>query len=211
MNARSIGPLHLNRQDILLLSTRDIPDAFFLVLQNENHLELVQALLCSSNAFELLHNRIGSMYFNFRAIFNATHPSDEPFFFQLLITCGYDCLIKLQQRAKIKLDKNTARNMFGTIDEYGVLEYGQVFIQYNQLTDDTLNMTDRLVNVSSTILDNVQVVITKNPCHHPGDLRTFTAVNRPELKHLVDVVVFPQKGDRPHSHEISGGDLDGMQ
>ena len=29
------------------------------------------------------------------------------------------------------------------------------------------------------VLDKCKVVITKNPCHHPGDIRTFTAVNYP--------------------------------
>jgi RNA-dependent RNA polymerase len=99
--------------------------------------------------------------------------------------------------------------MFGIVDEYGVLEYGEVFIQYNHINDDKLDMIDKPPTIPPTILNNIKVVITKNPCHHPGDVRTFMAVDRPELRHLVDVVVFPQKGPRPHPNEISGSDLDG--
>ena len=204
-----LGPLHLNRQDILLLSSRGVPESHLLVLQNQHHLWLVQALLCSSVAFELLNDRIGSYNFNFRDIANTINLVDEPFFLQMLITCGHDCVSKFQKRAKIKVDKDKARNMFGTVDEYGVLEYGQVFVQYNHMIDESLNQSDKMPMPSPTVLNNVRVVITKNPCHHPGDLRTFTAVDRPELRHLVDVVVFPQKGPRPHPNEISGSDLDG--
>ncbi|CAF1932270.1 unnamed protein product [Rotaria magnacalcarata] len=201
--------LYLNRQAILLLSSRGIPDSHFLVLQNENHLWLVQSLLSSSIAFELLNDRVGSAYFNFRDIAKDINLVEEPFFLQLIVTSGHDCVSKFQQRAKIKTDKNKARNMFGIVDEFGVLEYGQVFIQYNHINDEKLDMTDKPSNVPPTILDNTKVVITKNPCYHPGDLRTFIAVDRKELRHLVDVVVFPQKGHRPHPNEISGSDLDG--
>ncbi|UJR25524.1 hypothetical protein I4U23_006870 [Adineta vaga] len=201
--------LHLNRQNILLLSSRNISEAYFLVLQNENHLWLVQALLCSSIAFELLNERVGSMYFNFRDLANAINLVEEPFFLQLIITCGHDSVSKFQQRAKIKVAKDKARNMFGIVDEYGVLEYGEVFIQYSQMNDEKLDSNEKPPAIAPTILDNVKVVITKNPCYHPGDLRKFTAVDKIELRHLVDVVVFPQKGPRPHPNEISGSDLDG--
>ena len=80
-----------------------------------------------------------------------------------------------------------------------------VFVQYTELTNDYLTNTesDKLV-----ILEQ-KVVVTKNPCHHPGDVRVFSAVDVPRLRHLKDVIVFPQRGKRPHPNEISGSDLDG--
>jgi RNA-dependent RNA polymerase len=206
------GALYLNRQGILLLSSRGIPESHFLVLQNENHLWLVQALLCSSVAFELLNDRVGSTCFNFRDIANAFNLVEEPFFLQLIITCGHDCVSKFQQRAKIKTAKNKARNMFGIVDEYGVLEYEQVFIQYTIPREDKLYSTkeERMKNDGNQCeIYQGEVVVTKNPCHHPGDLRRFQAVYHPKLRHLKDVIVFPQKGPRPHPNEISGSDLDG--
>ena len=41
-----------------------------------------------------------------------------------------------------------------------------------------------------------KVVVAKNPCLHPGDVRILRAVDVPSLHHMVDCVVFPQKGRR---------------
>lgn len=41
------------------------------------------------------------------------------------------------------------------------------------------------------------VLVTKNPCVHPGDIRKLKAVIKDELIHLENVVVFPSKGSRP--------------
>jgi hypothetical protein len=56
----------------------------------------------------------------------------EPFFRQLLITIGKFELAQMRERTRLKLPKNSARNMIGIVDEYGILEYGQGthFIKY---------------------------------------------------------------------------------
>jgi RNA-dependent RNA polymerase len=86
--------------------------------------------------------------------------------------------------------------MFGIVDEYKVLQEGQVFVQITHESGEKI------------VLEG-PIAITKNPCRHPGDLRVLQAVNNKSLHHLYDVLVFPQQGGRPHASEISGSDLDG--
>ena len=51
--------------------------------------------------------------------------------------------------------------------------------------------------------------MAKNPCLHPGDIRILEAVDVPHLHSMVDCLVVPQNGHRPHPNEASGSDLDG--
>ncbi|GJC91053.1 putative RNA-dependent RNA polymerase 1 [Colletotrichum liriopes] len=58
-------------------------------------------------------------------------------------------------------------------------------------------------------LMGTEVIVTRNPCLHPGDLQKFKLAQRRELSHLIDCVVFSTKGKRPAADLMSGGDLDG--
>ena len=54
------------------------------------------------------------------------------------------------------------------------------------------------------------MLIYRNPCLHPGDVRVVTAVDRPQLAFLMNVVVLPvAEGGRSLAAACSGGDLDG--
>lgn len=202
-------PLYLNRQAILLLSYRKVPDTSFIILQQQNHLQLIRALLRNIDAEQLILQKVPSWFLPRNIHRTNIDYIHEPFFRQLLIAACVQSTRELLHRTRIRVPQNEGRNLMGVVDEYDVLKPDEVFIQYTVLTeraaDDGFSYEDERVN----ILNGCQVVITKNPCHHPGDIRTFTAVDKPELRHLKDVVVFSQRGDRPAPHDISGSDLDG--
>ncbi|CAM4932198.1 unnamed protein product [Rotaria socialis] len=195
---------YLNRQAILLLSYRKISDCSFLILQQQNHLILIRCLLRNSDAEKLIIEKIPRWFLPADIHIANIDYIHEPFFRQLIINGCLQSTRDLLQRTRIRIPPNKGRNMFGIADEYKVLKADEVFIQYTILYEVRNNQKRR-----TEILDQCKVVITKNPCHHPGDIRTFTAVNYPQLRHLKDVVVFSQQGDRPAPHDISGSDLDG--
>jgi hypothetical protein len=107
-----------------------------------------------------------------------------------------------EQRCRILIPKSrllfgvcdpTAKNKFG-----GRLKDGECFVRITQDGDGR----------AQTII-NTEVLVTRNPCLHPGDLQKFKAVDVPEFSHLVDCIVFTTRGNRPSADLMSGGDLDG--
>ncbi|XP_021360712.1 uncharacterized protein LOC110455096 isoform X2 [Mizuhopecten yessoensis] len=199
LNMTRPGKLHLNRQVITLMSGRGVPDHVFLTLQEKMLFNMADMLLDDHKAMKALAEvHFGIKWKDLkRAGISLT---DEVFFRSVLMTIYKSKLGELTRKARIELPCDQGRIMMGTIDETGTLEYGQVFISYTKNDGMTYSGID--------VMDN-EVVVAKNPCFHPGDLRKYQAVNVPELHHLVDCIVFPQKGPRPHPDEMSGSDLDG--
>lgn len=101
-----------------------------------------------------------------------------------------------EERCRIMIPKS--RLLFGVCDSKDTLREGECFVQVT-LEGDGRAMT----------LANAEVIVSRNPCLHPGDVRKFKAVFRSELQHLVDCIVFPTRGKRSGADLMSGGDLDG--
>ena len=78
----------------------------------------------------------------------------------------------------------------------------QVFVQYS--VAESRGDQDDEFNMNKKIVLRGPVVVTRNPCLHPGDVRRLEAVDVPGLCHLVDCVVFPRQGSRPHPNEMAG-------
>jgi len=110
--------------------------------------------------------------------------------------------------------------LIGVVDEAGFLNEGEVFVQIerssyrskpNQNYDVQKNIILAQINSKEASGDLIEgdVLVTKNPCQHPGDIRKLKAVDCKQLRHLFNVVVFSRKGSQPDQNKMSGGDLDG--
>ena len=105
----------------------------------------------------------------------------------------------LKHKARIPVEKGVT--LFGIMDEYGWLHEDEVFITFNDLPGT--HFLD---------LDGSNVILTRSPALHPGDIQIARAVVPPDghpLLSLSNCVVFSQKGKRDMPSQLSGGDLDG--
>ncbi|TKR72713.1 hypothetical protein L596_020121 [Steinernema carpocapsae] len=134
--------------------------------------------------------------FNYLSVEKGFQLTDEPFFKSLIQCCVKFTLRKVKQKNQVQLPYAIARMAFGVIDETGLLQSGQIFFQ----ATSSIFVKNPCKSAHKQIITG-PVLMTKNPQIVAGDARMFTAVDIPELHHLVDVVVFPRYGSRPHTDE----------
>ncbi|XP_027361274.1 probable RNA-dependent RNA polymerase 1 [Abrus precatorius] len=204
-------PCFLNRQIITLLSTLGVKDRVFRKKQRETVNQLKMISINPLKAIDLMPpgeiiNLLREM------LICGFHPTKEPFLSMMLQTLCASKLQELQLKTRISVKKGRA--MLGCLDETRTLKYGEVFVQISHLRNKQFHdmsslSSNRYGSNQSKHIIKGKVVVAKNPCLHPGDVRILRAVDVPSLHHMVDCVVFPQKGRRPHPNECSGSDLDG--
>ncbi|KAL8161780.1 hypothetical protein V2J09_013269 [Rumex salicifolius] len=205
----------LNRQIITLLSTLGVKDEAFERKQEEATRQLDAILTDSNKALEALRMLTSGEVTNVlkEMISSGYKPDTEPFLSKMVQTLLASKLQELRTRTRIFIPDGRA--MMGCLDETATLEYGQVFVQLSNSKYRDVMMSKEMLTPSysthrsPTYVVEAKVLVAKNPCLHPGDVRILTAVNMPALRHMVDCIVFPQKGPRPHPDECSGSDLDG--
>ncbi|PRQ26751.1 putative RNA-directed RNA polymerase [Rosa chinensis] len=206
-----LQPGFLNRQIITLLSTLHVPDMVFWRMQQQMVSNLKLMLTDMDAAFDVVTASCGEQG-NAAAIMLSAgfNPQTEPHLRGMLTCIQAAQLWGLREKSRIFVP--SGRWLMGCLDELGVLEQGQCFIQVSNPSLE--NCFAKHGSRFCPIEKNLQVikglvVVAKNPCLHPGDIRILEAVDAPGLHHLHDCLVFPQKGYRPHSNEASGSDLDG--
>ncbi|KAA8540846.1 hypothetical protein F0562_024809 [Nyssa sinensis] len=206
-------PCYLNREIVTLLTTLGVEDKAFEAMQDEQ-LRLLDKMLTSREAaLDVLEsiNPSDIKSILVKMLLQGYEPNSEPYLSMMLQMHHDNLLSDLRSRCRIFVPKG--RILIGCLDETSILNYGQVYVRI------TMNKAESQCGDQSffqkvdetTAIVIGKVVVTKNPCLHPGDVRVLEAVYEVALeeKGLVDCIVFPQKGERPHPNECSGGDLDG--
>ncbi|XP_035673963.1 uncharacterized protein LOC118414200 [Branchiostoma floridae] len=196
----------LNKQYIMMLSALGIKDEVFLSKQETYFKELDRLETDKEVAFRHLCAR-GYIGLAERLFSREGGPDNET----LEILRGFRSRVRRPPKANklhkllntkpeparaLKIPIEKSRNVFGVCDPSGTLEPGQCFFQAT-------------VRGKMQVFADTKVAVVKCPCYHPGDFRVLQCVNVEECRHLVDCVVFPVQGERPHADEIAGSDLDG--
>ncbi|PAA71720.1 hypothetical protein BOX15_Mlig023635g1 [Macrostomum lignano] len=109
-------------------------------------------------------------------------------------------LSDLQKRAALPVGDLGCRVM-GAPDPLEVLAEGQVFLRIKRKPSDQAKQIEG------------PVLIYRNPCLHPGDVRVVQAVAKPQLCGWLNLLLLPSRTDcrRSLAADCSGGDLDGDQ
>ncbi|KAA8912907.1 RNA dependent RNA polymerase-domain-containing protein [Sphaerosporella brunnea] len=199
----------LNRQLIQVMSNLGVSDLFFRNRLNQILADYSTAVTSPNKALELLTKHIDPN-FQTLAIANLIRfgfmASAEPFVMSLIHLWRAWTIKYLKEKAKITIDDGAF--LLGVVDETATLRgYFEEVSEEDQLPQIFCQVTD--ISMNRTRVITGRCVVARNPSLHPGDVRIVEAVDVPALHHLVDVVVFPQTGDRDIPSMLSGGDLDG--
>ena len=99
-------------------------------------------------------------------------------------------------RYKTRILIPQSRLVFGVCDPYGLLEENECYFNPTLLKQDKEKF-----ETADTIL------VTRNPCYAPGDIRKLKLANRnvkSQYNHLYDCIVFSVKGERSIADQMSG-------
>ncbi|KAK0736091.1 RNA dependent RNA polymerase-domain-containing protein [Apiosordaria backusii] len=197
-------PMMLNRQLIKIMEDMGAPAWWFLELQQKevNRLRAITRTVSNTASFLAMKGIGESIHLS--QFLRQAEAMDADYRQDLFLRN----VVEMVLLKEMKLLKHKARipvprgiTLFGVMDETGLLEEGQVCVSF-----DTMQGRYREPPGCR------QVIVTRSPALHPGDIQMVQNVIPPEghpLSELRNCVVFSQKGSRDLPSMLSGGDLDG--
>jgi hypothetical protein len=196
-------PFHLNNQLIKILEDLGVPPLSFISLQAEEIKRLRSTTLSAEQAASFIEQssipkstRIPWLIKILKGL--GLRHTDDDFLRRIVELSVLVKLRDLKYRARIPVER--AVTLYGIMDETGILREGEIFCPV---------LDDRGFR---EVLVRKNVVITRSPALHPGDVQFVNAVDVPHdspLRKLHNCVVFSRHGARDLPSQLSGGDLDG--
>jgi len=107
----------------------------------------------------------------------------------------------MEKSLSVPLGKATY--LLGIADPHGILEPGEVHCNFME------NFVDEFSNETFFCLDDMDLLIARQPACRRSDIQKVRATFKMELAYLPDVVIFPSKGQFPLAGKLQGGDYDG--
>lgn len=199
-------PLVLNRQLIKILEDMAVPNDWFFIQQNKelDRLRKITATTFNVAAFlkrKKIADQLGLPRLIRRLDILGIDYKKDRFLCSVVEAVILRELRLLKHKARIPIDEGAT--LFGVVDETGFLKEGEIYI--------TFDKTD-LIDTDYLTLNNCEMIVTRSPALHPGDIQLATNKIPPpghSLGHLRNCIVFSQKGKRDLPSQLSGGDLDG--
>lgn len=197
-------PLVLNRQMIKVLEDMGCSDKWFFTVQDRELTRLRKITAHVDNTVVFLKRQKVADQIRFSGFIRRLSKlgidyKHDRFLCSVVETVVLRELRLLKHKARIPVEKGVT--LFGIMDEYGYLDEDDVFITFEDLP-----------GAHYLDLHNQQVLLTRSPALHPGDIQIRRAVVPPDghqLRSLSNCIVFSQKGKRDLPSQLSGGDLDG--
>lgn len=197
-------PLFLNRQMIKIMEDMNIPERWFVELQNNRVTELREVTANIKNTAKFLkrHNVGGSI--QLYKLFNECNQlqvdyKEDPFLRSLVEVAILRELRLVKHRARIPVEKGIT--LFGIMDETGYLLENQVYVTFD-------TMEGRFPPPPGAGM----LLVTRSPALFDGDIQLASNIVPPKhhpLNRHRNCIVFSQRGTRDMPSQLSGGDLDG--
>lgn len=216
----------LNRQLIIVMSGLGVEDEVFKTRLANMLSDYEEALVNPRKALEMLTAHIDPNMMTIeiaKLVREGFFSEKEPFVMSIMHLWRAWTSKYLKEKARIMI--NDGAFILGVVDETAQLKgYNRKAFQNEDLPEIFIQVSDPGQNIRLASSDSKvksiegengnriivgKCIIARNPSLHPGDVRVVNAVDVASLRHHVDVVVFPQTGDRDVPSMLSGGDLDG--
>jgi hypothetical protein len=110
---------------------------------------------------------------------------------------------QVTKESKLRTPLGKSTYLFGIADPFGILKPGEVHVQFSS------RFTDDLTEESYLHLKNMDILVARQPACRRSDIQKVHCVVHPDLEHLIDVIVFPSRGQYPLAGKLQGGDYDG--